>query len=334
MNTKVDELTSVVEVVNTSVTNLTGQVNRNSDDINKIKKQLADSKSNTATDLKREVRQVIEELNITSPPSARIAELSREVEQLKTRSGASPATNQLGSSSGEDRSYWQARKAIRVWPVKGTDNAELWKNTGIFFFETLSIPESELSEDSVISVRRVSIGRRKAARVHDEVIVMLNNVETRDMIYTYAPNLANSQGRAGMRMEIPCHLLGKFKRLSQFGRTRKEKSGQTFKWNIKFDDITQSLAIDVKYPDASSWQRVPWDQIALEECKNAPGTTSFRERFGSHASSASPSGSGDDTPDVEMVEDRRDATRLPLPQSAKLIELDKKKKKTEWGRNK
>ena len=207
--------------------------------------------------------------------------------------------------------------------MTGESASELWKNTGSFFYDTLNIPETELTEDSVENVRRVSSGRRKQARVHDEVVVFLRDVETRDLIYSYAPNLSAHQGKAGIRMEIPCHLLGKFKCLSRYGRNKKEETGRDFKWSIKFEDINQSLAIDVKYPDAPKWQRVSAEEIL------ANATTDQRNRLGSANSQTS--GSGEDPIDVEMIEERGGAG-FTLPLSTTLQKF--KKRPTEWGQSK
>ena len=37
----------------------------------------------------------------------------------------------------------------------------------------------------------------------EEVLVLFSKVETRDFVQTYASNLAKSEGKAGMRLDIP-----------------------------------------------------------------------------------------------------------------------------------
>ena len=56
-----------------------------------------------------------------------------------------------------------------MWPVKGTSEAELWRNTGIFLHSTLSIPHDEMEEERISEIRRMRTGGN---RIKDEALVV------------------------------------------------------------------------------------------------------------------------------------------------------------------
>ena len=320
INKTVENLTTSVEGVTTSVTNLTGQVNLNAEDIRKLKKQVDEMGKTGTASMKDEIKKIVTELHTEDklkPNMAEVVKMGKDIEKLKARRTPQDASSPARTMEIDQR-YWTSRRSLRFWPVPGTTTAEIWKNTGEFLYETLGIPEDEIAEDTVERVRRVCTGRRKPNRVSQEVVVLFANVEIRDMVYSYAPNLAPIQGKAGIRIEIPCHLLGKFKSLTRYGKTQREKEGDGYKWSTKFDDIEQTLTIDEKLPGASGWTRVGWEKIM--DMQPRPLT---RGRLESGISSASGSGAEDN--DIEMIEER-------LPQSATLQKY--KKKPREWGQKK
>ena len=78
--------------------------------------------------------------------------------------------------------------------------------------------------------------------------VVFSSARERDLVQSYAANLANHDGRAGIRMELPEHLRGLFKLFEAHGaELRKRYPG--LKRAIKYDDASQSLCMDVKMPD-------------------------------------------------------------------------------------
>ena len=77
VNDKVEELTTAVEDVNTTVTNLTGQVNRNSEDVRKMKIELEKQKKNRSDDIREEVLKIVKELDMQTPSTT-----SADVEKL------------------------------------------------------------------------------------------------------------------------------------------------------------------------------------------------------------------------------------------------------------
>ena len=203
---------------------------------------------------------------------------------------------------------------------------------GDFFFRTLDIPEAHLSEDSVESVRRIFPTRsrgKQRSRIRDEVRVVLKDVETRDMIYSYAPNLADKRNEAGMRLEVPSHLLGKFKTLERYGRHLKSVHGQHFRWHIKYDDPELSMYLNVKPSEDERWNKVDYN-TAREETRllDTGLSPALRERLGSSASGTS--SNGDPDPEVMDVTPPP-ITRGSLPTSTTLEKFQSKTPTPRWG---
>ena len=206
--------------------------------------------------------------------------VGKEIEK-RCRSLAPPVA-QLGpirpNERGREREddYWRARRSVRIWPVAGATSVEIWRASGVFFNDVLEIPVSDLPENTVEEVRRI-VNKRRARpgglentqRVADEVLVVFKDVAIRDMVMSYAPNLAKTNGlpqSSGIRMEIPPHLLGVFRTLDDHGHMLRGRHGQGVKRNIKFDDGEMSLYMDLRLPGDNSWMRVDYE-MAREELR-------------------------------------------------------------------
>lgn len=325
-DTKVDGLSAKIDSVSGTVSSLSTKVDAHGDQIAKINTEIAILKAAPVDGVKRQVQKVIQDMGATAegmggPTRGEINRLDSEIEKLK---------ESQHTSQGDDESkYWRARRAIRIWPVVGSTNKEIWAATGNFFYSILRIPEGVLEEKAVESIRRVcptNRNRKRGHRVHDEVVVHLRDVETRDMIQSYATNLADHRGEAGLRMEVPCHLTGKFKCLERLGNILKRKHGRSLRWHINFDDVKQLLCLSIRLPDSDEWDRLDFESARDElQRLEGPGLASMRNRIGSSLSTGS--SSGEDSPDVEMIAE----ARPPLPTSST---LEKFKKKPAWGSQK
>ena len=83
-----------------------------------------------------------------------------------------------------------------------------------------------------------------------EVIVQFVDMQARDDILMRGHMLAgyrstDNKPTAGIRLEIPAHLMGAFKTLEAFGFALKRRHGNQLKKHIKFDDYDESLFIQV-----------------------------------------------------------------------------------------
>ena len=174
----------------------------------------------------------------------------------------------------------------------GESSRDLWSATGDFFFDVLKIPKEHLEENMVENIRRIP---------PQGVVVYFRDVTTRDMIQSYAPNLADAGGRAGLRLEVPCHLTGQFKCLERCGQLLKSKEGSNFKWHINYDDINLSLCLSVKGAGDESWVRVGVEE-AKKELRMAERPAGFRARLTSSTTSSLSAGDSNGEELLEIVQ--------------------------------
>ena len=331
-NRRLDENASKMSEVSSSVINLSCKVESNAEEIAKLKRECNSAR------LQDQVEALVKtSLEKHAPVPSKVADtvlkVEREIEKLKSVKEARMLNPDRSNGSQEERHYWWSRRAVRVWPVSGTSSQQLWVGTGEFFFKNLLIPEHHLSEDSVESVRRIYPAKHRnrpgsAGRVRDEVRVLFKDVETRDMVYSYASNLADKRETAGMRLEVPSHLLGQFKTLERYGRHLKTAHGPAVKWHIRFDDSELAMFLNIKLSDQDQWTKIDFVS-ARDEVRSITGseTARFRERL-----SSSMSGSGTDPEVMEITPADPPPRDLPtLPRSATLQRFAGGGK---WGRSK
>ena len=157
------------------------------------------------------------------------------------------------------RRYNKARPSVRIWPVKGSDEDEIWKNTGIFLHTNLKISMDDVDQTKIEEIRRMRTPNN--GRIKQEVLVVFIDSEVRDTVASHARNLANQISKeglplAGLRMDIPPHLMNTFKLLENHGHELRNGHGEDFKCHIRFDDEAKSLYLNVKIPNESTWTRV------------------------------------------------------------------------------
>ena len=104
-------------------------------------------------------------------------------------------------------------------------------------------------------------GQTRRSRITDEVLIRFVTARDRDIVQSYAVNLAKHRDRAGIKLEIPPHLLSSFKVLEQHAGALRAKFQTGLKRSIKFDDATMGLIMDVKIPTNMRWQRLTVEQI-------------------------------------------------------------------------
>lgn len=282
-----------------AVEKITNQVTRNTENIEKIRVEVD-------TKIERTVA----------------AAVTRE---LRKHNIGSHGVSERGNSA-TDNDYWRARRSVRCWPIVGPDN-DLWGLTGDFFSNIMGIPGDNLPQNSVQSVRRVSRPRsNRPQKIQNEVLVIFKEVSTRDMVFSYAPNLARyrqSKSPPGIRIEFPDHLRGAFSTLEKYGLQLRTELGESFKRSIKFDDSSMSLRIDAKFPGEERWEQIPLEIAAEEvEKRKRQDTAATRERINSVSG---PSGACP----------RRTRSPPPaangLPQSSRLHQYRNENPPARWG---
>ena len=155
--------------------------------------------------------------------------------------------------------YLRARRAIRLWPIRGRTTNEMWGDVGEFIHDTLRISTDDARQEDIESIERTA--GPGTSSVVDEVVVVFRDRRVRDAVMAGSVNLAScvdGQNRptAGTRLEIPDELAETFRLLARFGTRLRARHGEGTKRHIKFDDFAGSLYTNVKLPGDTEWTRV------------------------------------------------------------------------------
>ena len=181
--------------------------------------------------------------------------LDDKIQRAVTASGSCSSGNMTNTAERSD--YVKCRKSVRIWPVVQTTEG-LEADCTRFLQSVLLIPHEIIQRLDFVKVSR--LGQSRRSKIRDEVLIELATLQQRDIIQSYAVNLAKKSGTAGIRMEIPQHLEGDFRLLEEHaGLLNKRRPGT--KRSVKFDDIAQGLCIDIKLPDSEQWHRFTTSQI-------------------------------------------------------------------------
>ena len=281
--------------------------------------------------------------NQVSAIASRVDSNTNDITEIKEtlKSMESGKRAHLGGND-EEVKYCIARRSLRMWPVKGSTEEEIWNSTGDFVHEILGVPGDEIDQEGIESVRRMRSGR-PGQSIRDEVLVRFVDADTRDLVNSYARNLGShvdNEGRptAGIRTEVPYHLRGLFKILDDHGHELRTRYGRDFKRHVKFDDQMRNFYLSVKMPGARYWERISasfvFKQMSLRENshENArsfgktfeqgarvevsiprqqppSGTGPIRSGFSSDGGGYTSAGSGGTTSSTEMRRPRWGAVR-------------------------
>ena len=176
--------------------------------------------------------------------------LARRVEKLvEGKISGATALGQAQASGSNEQSFLLCRRSMRLWPVA---NTSLEQGVQTFLKNTLKIPDAVVSGLEIEKIERVSQTRR--SKIVDEVLVRFGTSQQRDVVQSYASNLAEVQGNAGIRLEVPDYLRGLFRQFESHAANLRTKFGP-FKRAVRFDDVDRSLYMDVKL-DSTDWHRL------------------------------------------------------------------------------
>ena len=162
-----------------------------------------------------------------------------------------PRLNSTATSSSFEIKYWDARKSLRAWPVKGPDFSA---NFITFAEERLKIRSGYLkrSDFTVFPVASPA-----AAASPDQVIVKFDSVRLRDEIKSNARNLSGTDRSVGLQLEAPDHLRSHYQLFQKLGYNIKSKH-PGLKRNVKFDDLEMALVMDIKTSVNSDWKTLSY----------------------------------------------------------------------------
>ena len=164
-------------------------------------------------------------------------------------------TNQANLNAEHELQYLRCRRSVRLWPISEVNCLEAAVRS--FMKRYLKVPNQTADKVRFGSIERVESARR--SKIHKEVVVRFLDSHTRDAIHSYAPNLADAGGTAGLRLEVPDFLRGLFRLFESHGAALRAKHG-TVKRSIRFDDENMSLHMDVKL-ESTQWHRITGDQM-------------------------------------------------------------------------
>ena len=87
---------------------------------------------------------------------------------------------------------------------------------------------------------------------------------------------------AGLKLEIPEHLIGLFKILQRHGHQMRSKFGKEFTRHIRMSDEDLSLKLDVKLPNESDWQTISASlAMELQDSEREQKERRLRDRLAS-----------------------------------------------------
>ena len=164
---------------------------------------------------------------------AGLSELREEIRRVKHSVGTMapaeprqpPALPSPGKrSDDEERAFLLARRSLRIWPINTDDP---WRSTMNFLIQNLGLAGT-ITEDLIETVGPARVPSGPGVR--DEVLLVLLEARTRDLIIGASAKLANfkdSDGRptAGIRIEVPPFLIPNFRTLFRFGQSLRAKHG-------------------------------------------------------------------------------------------------------------
>ena len=168
----------------------------------------------------------------------------------------------------KSQEYQLARRSVRLWPIAGETEEDIWGNVGDFIHDVLRVPHGDVKQDNIVAVERVR-GEVTVEGINDQVIVVFADKKERDLVLANSVHLASCVDRAGKptagtRLEIPIELRGTFRLLARFGTRLRARHGAGTKRHIKFDDYRGSLYTNIKLPGDTTWTRVSADMARLD----------------------------------------------------------------------
>ena len=199
-----------------------------------------------------------------------IREMRSEVEKIKAghfpalpapAAPIAPATrpsHHPDYSSTQEAEFRLARRSLRVWPITGGNADELWSAAGIFMGTNLGL-KGKIDRSSIEKITRAEIPSGPGVR--DEALIVFVDNKARDLVMGSAAMLApftDTDGKptAGMRIEVPTHLMRDFRLLFKYGQNLRGRHGKGTRRHVKFDDISLGLYLNVKLPGDPNWSRV------------------------------------------------------------------------------
>ena len=259
---EMSEINDRVASSNVRIDNLSSEVSRDREEVLQVVKELDERIDGLAEKVEEDreafsqsVREAVdirlEDFGLGS--GARPSQSPGTSKSGSNQGGGSRATQ--SSSSPTSSSYLLSRKSLHVWPLKSPSSDALME----YSREFLGI------NDEFRTFKIVSIAACRSypnSKIRNEYTVLFASISERDCFRALASKLRPFTNReAGMRLALPDHLVATFKLLEHEGfRINQRRPGT--KRSIKFDDISESLVMDIKLPGAA-WVKITPAQVTM-----------------------------------------------------------------------
>ena len=271
MRQQFSDFKSYLGNVNYSVQTLTRTVNFNSERSRQLVKCVGDNRKRSLSNIS-DLQEIVVHKDLRKEIRERIDSKEAAKKEHWTYTRATSALVDRVSHWPEaerEGKYWRARRCLRVWPVKGKNELEIWANTSAFLSNKMGIRNIIMNEE-VETIRRVA-GTNNGTNecISHEALIVFKTVAIRDQVAKCAKNLGghidlSGKPLAGIRLEIPENLMGDFRTLQRYGFYLKKLHGFGLKRNIKYNDEKLGLQMSVRLPNKLEWLTVD-PSMAKEE---------------------------------------------------------------------
>ena len=250
-------LTGKFDAVKTEITGIAEKLDSHSGQLANLAREATEDRANIV-DLTRVVDERTDELSQAMADDRRaLPDVIKKVidERLSeigiTESGAAntpriPSCQSL-SDSKEER-YLLARRSLLVWPLENASPESLTK----FASEFLQMTPDEMNCLDIVSIQNCR--KLPHMKIQQEYSMEFASVTDRDSFRSYAPRLHQFRRTAGIRLALPDFLVSSFKTLEHEAFLVAQRVPGT-KRNIKLDDASRSVVLDIKLP-GTSWVRI------------------------------------------------------------------------------
>ena len=116
------------------------------------------------------------------------ADINRLEERVRAIEGGSADRRCVTARAVLSVEYLLARRSVRLWPVPGANEEEMWGAVWDYLHDTLRIDTRELCQEDVERVDRIEDGLAPS-NVRDEVLVF-KDAKKRDIVVVSSANLA------------------------------------------------------------------------------------------------------------------------------------------------
>ena len=175
---------------------------------------------------------------------------------MKTAAGSNPnagRTSDIGRTERREDKFWLCRRSLRLWPVRGATSDGLRD-----FLESKLGLNGTLVEDAINGAVITKI-KDPRSKLEEEAVVSFDSKEVRDAVKAQGHNLAKYKDEAGMRLHVPNYLQKDFKILTRLAYLMK-KTNPDLKRNVKFDEDSCGLFLDMQVKPDARWRRVRPDE--------------------------------------------------------------------------